>query len=58
MRTILAIDFDKNAAATYKANFPDTDVRSDPAIRTLIDLFCGGGIGAVGLHGRFWKWEK
>lgn len=26
-RTVLAVDFDKHAAATYRANFPNTDVR-------------------------------
>lgn len=26
----------------------------DPKSRTLIDLFSGGGLGAVGWHGRFW----
>jgi len=28
---------------------------ADPAIRTAIDLFCGGGCGAVGWHGRAWE---
>jgi len=28
--------------------------KSDPSIETVIDLFCGGGVGAVGFHGRFW----
>lgn len=29
----------------------------DPESKTVIDLFCGGGIGATGLHGRFWSWS-
>lgn len=29
----------------------------DPEARTLVDLFCGGGIGAVGWHGRVWRYE-
>lgn len=30
---------------------------SDPDSRTAIDLFCGGGLGACGWHGRFWSYE-
>lgn len=29
--------------------------RSDPAARTVVDLFCGGGLGAVGWAGRCWR---
>ncbi len=32
--------------------------KSDPSVETVIDLFCGGGVGAVGLHGRFWEYKK
>lgn len=28
---------------------------ADPESRTVIDLFCGGGCGAVGWHGRAWR---
>lgn len=28
---------------------------ADPSSRTVIDLFCGGGCGAVGWHGRAWE---
>jgi site-specific DNA-cytosine methylase len=28
---------------------------ADPESRTVIDLFCGGGCGAVGWHGRAWE---
>lgn len=28
--------------------------RVDPASRTVLDLFCGGGLGAAGWHGRYW----
>jgi site-specific DNA-cytosine methylase len=27
---------------------------ADPKSRTVIDLFCGGGLGACGWHGRYW----
>lgn len=29
----------------------------DPESKTIISLFCGGGLGDLGLHGRFWKYE-
>ena len=32
--------------------------RADPKIQTVIDLFCGGGLGASGWHGRFWSFGK
>lgn len=28
---------------------------ADPKSRTVISLFCGGGIGDVGWHGRYWR---
>jgi len=31
---------------------------ADPKSRTMIDLFCGGGLGAVGWHGKFWSYEN
>lgn len=31
--------------------------KADPHSRTVIDLFCGGGLGAVGWHGRYWKYQ-
>lgn len=27
---------------------------ADPISRTVVDLFCGGGLGACGFHGRYW----
>lgn len=30
---------------------------TDPASETVIDLFCGGGLGACGWHGRAWRYE-
>lgn len=30
----------------------------DPTMRSVIDLFCGGGLGAVGWHGKFWEYES
>ena len=57
-QTLLAIDFDRWAAETYRANFPGVRVEcADPQSRTVIDLFCGGGLGAVGWHGRAWRYE-
>jgi site-specific DNA-cytosine methylase len=29
---------------------------ADPKSRTVIDLFCGGGLGAIGWHGRGWEY--
>lgn len=29
---------------------------SDPESETVVDLFCGGGLGAVGWHGRAWQY--
>ncbi len=31
---------------------------ADPQSRTVIDLFCGGGLGAVGWHGNYWSYEN
>lgn len=30
----------------------------DPRLRTVIDLFCGGGLGAIGWHGRAWQFRQ
>lgn len=30
---------------------------SDPESETVVDLFCGGGLGAVGWHGRAWEYR-
>lgn len=30
---------------------------ADPSLETVIDLFCGGGLGASGWHGNFWEWK-
>lgn len=29
----------------------------DPQAETVIDLFCGGGVGSVGWHGNYWQLE-
>ena len=29
--------------------------RSDPKLDTVISLFCGGGLGDCGVHGKFWE---
>ena len=31
---------------------------ADPKIETVISLFCGGGVGDVGFHGRFWEYKS
>lgn len=31
---------------------------ADPDSHTVIDLFCGGGLGSVGWHGRAWEYER
>ncbi len=45
-------------ASRMGAVFADAFHAADPESRTVIDLFCGGGLGAVGWHGRYWKYEK
>lgn len=31
--------------------------QTDPESRTVISLFCGGGVGDCGLHGRYWRFQ-
>jgi hypothetical protein len=31
---------------------------ADPLSRTCVDLFCGGGLGACGWHGRAWTYQS
>lgn len=31
---------------------------TDPKSKTMIDLFCGGGLGACGWHGRYWTYGE
>ena len=31
--------------------------QSDPESHTVIDEFCGGGLGSLGWHGRYWSYE-
>ena len=37
--------------------FAQAFAAADPVSETVIDLFCGGGCGAVGWHGNFWQFE-
>jgi hypothetical protein len=30
---------------------------ADPGSRAVVDLFCGGGLGACGWHGRYWAYD-
>ena len=32
--------------------------RVDPDCQTIISLFCGGGVGDVGFHGRCWQYQR
>jgi site-specific DNA-cytosine methylase len=43
-------------ATRMGAVFAEALKSADPHSETLIDLFCGGGLGAVGWHGRFWQY--
>lgn len=31
--------------------------QADPESRTIVDLFCGGGLGSMGIHQRYWQRE-
>lgn len=42
-------------ASRMGAVFSEALHAADPLSRTVIDLFCGGGLGAVGFHGRYWQ---
>lgn len=37
--------------------FSEAFAAVDPEARTVVDLFSGGGLGAVGWHGKSWKYE-
>lgn len=43
-------------ACRMGAVFAEAFAMADPESLTVIDLFCGGGLGAVGWHGRFWSY--
>jgi site-specific DNA-cytosine methylase len=45
-------------AAAHAAKFAEAMAKADPDCRTTIDLFCGGGLGACGWHGRYWSYER
>jgi site-specific DNA-cytosine methylase len=44
-------------ACRMGAVFADAFAAADPDARTVASLFCGGGLGDVGWHGRFWSYE-
>lgn len=70
----MAIDFDKNAIASYAANFPGALAicgKVEDYIHDLpdTDILMGGppcqsfseaglGLGACGWHDRYWEWEN
>ena len=43
-------------ASRMGAVFAEAFALADHNSRTVIDLFCGGGLGACGWHGRYWKY--
>ncbi len=45
-------------ASRMGAVFSDAFAKADPESRTVVDLFGGGGLGAVGWHGRYWSHES
>lgn len=44
-------------SSTMGRVFADAFAAVDPESRTIVDLFCGGGLGAVGWHGKSWTYE-
>jgi site-specific DNA-cytosine methylase len=44
-------------ACGMAARMSEALAAADPGSRTVIDLFCGGGLGACGWHGRYWTYE-
>lgn len=44
-------------ACGHAAHFSRALAAADPDSRTVVDLFCGGGLGACGFHGRYWQYE-
>lgn len=45
-------------ACRMGAVFAEAFALADPRSRTVIDLFCGGGLGACGWHGRYWSFAR
>ena len=44
-------------AAAHGAAFSAALAAADPDSHTVIDLFCGGGLGASGWHGNYWSFN-
>jgi DNA-cytosine methyltransferase len=44
-------------ASGHGAKFSEALAAADPDARTVVDLFCGGGLGACGWHGRYWRYQ-
>ena len=44
-------------ASRMGAVFSEAFAAADPDSRTVIDLFCGGGLGACGWAGRYWTYQ-
>lgn len=45
-------------ASRMGAIFAEALHAADPQSRSVIDLFCGGGLGAVGWSGKFWRYPE
>ncbi len=44
-------------ATKMGAVFAEAFALADPDSHSVIDLFCGGGLGACGWHGRYWSYH-
>jgi len=44
-------------ASRMGAVFSEAFLRVDPDALSVVDLFCGGGLGAGGFHGRYWSYQ-
>lgn len=44
-------------ATRMGAVFADAFHTADPDSQTIIDLYCGGGLGACGWHGNYWEYD-
>lgn len=44
-------------ASGMAAVMSDALSSADPDSKTVIDLFCGGGLGACGWHGQYWSYQ-
>ena len=43
-------------ACGIAARLSESLAEADPQSHTVVDLFCGGGLGSLGWHGRYWSY--